>query len=399
MEFILYAAGAAVVATAAGVFLLRQRQGTSSAATPSPAPRAAPVPPAPGPPPPGPPAKVPPAPLLLVDRGDTASPDPAAAAAVPVPAILAGLRLLRDQQVTPEQRLRLAAQLQQVAMPPPGIHRLLSVDVMSGAASRDLGDLVMTEPRLAARILGRANSAFYGLQTPITTIPHAITYLGVSAVRSMALAFLLDGAITTTNPAVRSYCGRSWSAAMLAADLSTLLANRLALPDPGALGTQAILSFLGELAAPALLADELEVLGDLDLPGRLHFAQQRLGVSAVVLGTIMLREWGLPEAIVREVEAVGRVVVTPVNPRDPGRASQRALVYLCGRIGEAVSRGQLTDAALLDLADGSLPELYHLQGYLRVTPLNRVPALLKAPEVAAALQRMIVAAGAEAVAA
>jgi HD-like signal output (HDOD) protein len=368
MELVLYVAAAAVAAAAAGMLLLRQRR-SSSPASAAPTRVFRPVP--------------------VVERGDIPGGDPVPTTVVPVPAILTSLRLLRDQQVAPEQRAELAARLQAVAMPPPGIHRLLSVDVMSGAASRELGDLVMTEPRLAARILGRANSAFYGLQTPITTIPHAITYLGVSAVRSMALAFLLDGAVTTTNPAVRGYCARSWSAAMLAADLCALLANRLALPDPGALGTQAILSFLGDLAAPALLADELDVLGELDLPGRLHFEQDRLGVSAVVLGTVMLRDWGLPEAIVREVEAVGRVVVTPVNPRDPGRASQRALVYLCGRIGEAVARGKLTDAALLDLADGSVPELYHLQGYLQVMPLTRLPALLKTPEVAGLLRRMI----------
>lgn len=332
-------------------------------------------------------------PVVVVDTRATpqAATGAYAEASAEEPLELASLRLVRESQLVPEQREQLATQLRKLAMPPLGLQRLVSADIMNAAGARELGDLVMAEPRLAARVLARANSAFYGLQSPIKSIPHAVTYLGVPAVRSMALALLLAESFPATDPVLRRYQERTWSAAMLTAELCNLFGPRLGVADAGMLATHAILAFLGDLGLPALAGSRPDYAGQQSLVERLDAEQRHVGVSSVLVGTILMQEWRLPGPMIKEVEAIGRVVVTPPDPRDPGRAAHRGLVYACARLADAIVRRQVTQPGELRVTPATVPELYHLQGYLALPTLARLPDLLATPEVATVLARLITA--------
>ncbi len=188
-----------------------------------------------------------------------------------------------------------------------------------------------------------------------------------------------------------SYCDSVWEAGRMAAELCALLAPRLGFTDTGTLGTQTILSFLGDLAVPSLLGNEAGAIRELDLVERLRFEQEQLGASSVLLGTIVIRAWGLPPPIVDAVAAAGRIVVTPVGQSDPAQAPRSALIYACARIGEAIARQRVERAEEIELRNTGAPELHHLQGYLRLPQLARLPELLHAPDVRLALARMIAA--------
>jgi HD-like signal output (HDOD) protein len=373
MELILVVAGVAIVIAAAAVILLRNRPGGD----------------------PGQPAGQPVAPAARSPAPPmTAWKPQVATTTAPAPAAVASLRLQRALQLDPAQRQRLVTLLRQVAKPPTALPRLVSLDVLADAAPRELAELVMREPQLAAKLLGRANSAFYALQSPIASVPHAISYLGINAVRSMALGFLLEETFPSTDPAVRRYSDRTWTAAMVAGELCALLAMRLRFPDPAALSMQAVLAFLGEIAVPVLAPDRADELARLELPERLARQQEWLGASSIVLGSVLMQEWGLPDALVHEVEATGRIVVTPVNPRETLHAAERALVYACARIGEAIAAGKVAQAGQIDLTSADDAACYYLQAYLRLPALVRLPDLLASPDAASVLNRMIASAAA-----
>jgi HD-like signal output (HDOD) protein len=374
MELILVVVGIAAIIAAAAVILLRNRQ-----------------PGDPG----SPPASQPPARSAAPGTLPAPGWKPALATNVqPAPDGVATLALQRTVQLDPAQRDRLVTLLRQVAKPPVFLPRLVSMDVLADAAPRELADLILREPQLAAKLLGRANSAFYALQSPITSIPHAISYLGLNAVRSMALGFLLEAAFPSKDPAVRRYSDRTWTAAMVAGELCALLAMRLRLSDPAALSMESVLSFIGEIAVPVLAPDRADELGRLGLPERLARQQGWIGTNAIVLGSVLMQEWGLPESVIHEVEAAGRIVVTPVNPRDTRHATERALVYACARIGEAIAAGKAVEAGQLSLTAADDPALHYLQGYLRLPALVRLPDLLGSPDAASVLNRMIASAAA-----
>jgi HD-like signal output (HDOD) protein len=331
---------------------------------------------------------------VATDTGAGTAPAPPEVAAEdpePLPDALNGFWLADEQEITAERSTQLATQLRHVAMPPRGLQHFMATDIMSGDAPNELSRLVMSEPRLAAKVLGRANSPFYGLESPIASVAHAITYLGMNTVRSMALSFLLQESFAVEEAALGRYCDSVWEAGRMAAELCALLAPRLGFTDAGTLSTQTILAFLGDLAAPSLLGSEAGAIRELDLVERLRFEQEQLGASSVLLGTIVIRAWGLPPAIVDAVAAAGRIVVTPVGQSDPAQAPRSALIYACARIGEAIARQRVERAEEIELRNTGAPELHHLQGYLRLPQLARLPELLHAPDVRLALARMIAA--------
>ena len=323
--------------------------------------------------------------------GTTPAPAPAVEDAGPLPDVLSGFWLADEHEITAERSTELASQLRHVAMPPRGLQHFLSADITAGEAPAELARLVMSEPRLAAKVLGRANSPFYGLQSPIASVAHAITYLGMNAVRNMALSFLLQESFGLEDPALERYCDSVWEAGRVAAELCALLAPKLGFTDSGTLGTQTILAFLGDLAVPALLGSDAAVLREMGLVERLRFEQERLGASSVLLGTIVIRAWGLPPALVDGVAAAGRVVVTPVSQADPALAARSALIYACARIGEAIAQGRVERPEEVEPGNIAAPEFHHLQGYLHLPQLVRLPEVLRAPDVQLALARMIAA--------
>ncbi|MCB1630422.1 MAG: HDOD domain-containing protein [Pseudomonadales bacterium] len=339
---------------------------------------------------------------VAVDTGADIVPVPAEAPATevaeqaPLPPALGVFWLAEEHEILPDRAAQIGERLRQIVMPPRGVQRFMSADIMANDASRELAELVMSEPRLAAKVLGRANSPLYGLQMPITSVPHAITYLGMNAVRSMALSFLLEESFTADDPQLRQYYDSIWDSGLFASELCSLLAGKLGLGDTGALCTQTVLSFLGDLAAPALLGERAREVRNLTLLQRLHFEQETIGASAVLLGTIMMRAWGLPGAIIDAVAATGRVLVSPVTQLAPEHAVRAGLSYACARIGEAIAQQRIEHAEQIDLLGDESPELHHLQGYLRLPALARLPQQLQTPELRLALMRMIGAARNEA---
>ncbi len=378
MDWILYLA--ATVAAAIFIALIAPRRHRKS---PAPASRAAP----------------PRRPAVATDTGAGPAPEPPATTAPsveePLPPALVTFWLAEEHEILPDRCAHIAEQLRRVVMPPRGVQRFMTTDIMAGNASRELAELVMSEPRLAAKVLGRANSPFYGLQMPITSVPHAITYLGMNAVRSMALSFLLEESFTADDPQLRQYYDRVWDAGLFASELCSLLAGRLGFGDAGALCTQTVLSFLGDLAAPALLGEQATRVRELGLLERLRFEQETIGASAVLLGTIMMREWGLPPAIIDAVAAAGRVLVTPASQLPPALAARAGLAFACARIGEGIAHQRIEHVEQIDLNTDDAPELHHLQGYLRLPALVRLPEQLHTPEVRLAMMRMINAVGNE----
>ena len=74
----------------------------------------------------------------------------------------------------------------------PGIAmRILEAVKKEGANLEEIGDVLSTDPPLSAKVLKIINSPFYALPRKITSVPHAVSLLGINTVKSLALSFSL----------------------------------------------------------------------------------------------------------------------------------------------------------------------------------------------------------------
>lgn len=74
-------------------------------------------------------------------------------------------------------------------------HRILAALCDRNLGTREIADLILREPGLAARVLKVANSAYYGQSRNISSLDRALMLLGLDAVRGIAAAACLDRSV------------------------------------------------------------------------------------------------------------------------------------------------------------------------------------------------------------
>ncbi len=284
---------------------------------------------------------------------------------------------------------RLRQRLTGVSVPPRSVQQLMSPEFMEDVSPRALTELLVCEPVLTARIIGRVNSPFYGLRSPISSVAHAITYLGCNAVRNMALQFAMEEALTGKDPALRRFQSQLLDVGAIAVALVEALAPKLGIRDISATSTQTVLSFLGDFVVPRLLPGETASRQwALGLAERTTAEQFSLGANAMVIGQLLMETWELPEGIREDVRDLNRVLVrrvpNPVGERD----ARLALGYACARIAEGVVLGRIQEPGQIDIDDDCVAEFFQFQGYLARPPLQRLSEILASGEFARSLRRL-----------
>ncbi len=104
----------------------------------------------------------------------------------------------------------------------PNIERILSAcedyDINQGLLAEVLGE----SPTIAARLLGLANSAFFGQPGRVHSLSHAISVLGMVTVRSVSVGLALSG-ILKTDHCPHFQADRYWSSAVMTALMASQL--------------------------------------------------------------------------------------------------------------------------------------------------------------------------------
>lgn len=312
---------------------------------------------------------------------DTAKPEPPPELATFEWRPAAGLETAARQQLL--ERLR------QLPRPSPALQQLVSPAFIEDASSSALGELVLGEPHIAAKVLATVNSPLYGLQRPVASIGQGITFLGLNTVRGICLRYLLDDSFKPSSPERKQVFERLWAASTLASELCQRLGQKLQLADAGTLVTPLLLSFLGHLAAASLLPPQTATVnGPHELLGRLRREQEALGLNAAEIGGLLLQEWSLPASIVAEVLAIDRMLLPPAGMPAGPQGLRRALVYLCARLGERLAFGGLDDLGNYALLQDESLDLLHLRSHLDAALLSALAAALRSPDVAGPVQRM-----------
>jgi len=304
-------------------------------------------------------------------------------------AALLAFRPVRAEDLSSEQRTGYIETFRNIPRPPKLLHHLLSPDFVNASSAAQLVDLIAGEPLLAARILAVVNSPLYGLATPMSSIGQAVTYLGLNAVRSLCLRYVLVASFRPDSLERKRLVHTTWEASALGSELAQQLAQRLGYDDRGAMVSAVVLSFLGRLAINAALSR-----GSLDTVARGSFLERTaaeqavLGLGAAQIGRLLMQEWGLPERIVEDASQIDAVLWTPPEALDPERATRVALCYLCARLGERLAEDPALDLTHVDPTAEHSDDFFHLRGTLASPPLDRLLPALHAPELQARLRKL-----------
>ena len=172
--------------------------------------------------------------------------------------------------------------------------------------------IIEQDPPLTARILGLANSAYFGQQREINTVREAIIrVLGMNLVKSLSLSIAMAGTFDTS--ACREFSVENyWYTSLGTATLARMIAQRASLSDTSIADSVYLCGLvhkLGQLLLANLFPEEVSAVltehrqkPDADL---CPLERNTIGVDHMEAGEWLLNRWHLPEAVTQVVGFFG----------------------------------------------------------------------------------------------
>jgi putative nucleotidyltransferase with HDIG domain len=223
----------------------------------------------------------------------------------------------------------------------------------------DTAEMIKADAALSADVLRLANSPLFGIRQTVSGVLHAIAMLGLNRVKTLVITAALR---SFGNPARGTAAlERCWRHNLACALICEDLADKVCL-DPDAAYTAGLLHDIGRCgmlgvwtARYCRLLDE----GARDSLSMLTLERRELGIDHAAAGGFLLRDWRLPELLIRVAELHHH---TP----QPGAADFVGMVHCaCGladRMGFAASPRNSADDVAVDVPQpwrdilGGLPE-------------------------------------------
>lgn len=259
-------------------------------------------------------------------------------------------------------------------------HPLLGPLLRTSYDSKELYEIVKSDPEFCAQILKTVNSPLFYLSKEITNINHAIVFLGAVQVKNIALQIATKNDNEFSNTAQNLAYNKLWSASLLASNICFLLAKHLGKENSTELSTYCLLSYLGDQALVSYQSDLAEsYLDDCGLFQRVSEAQEKLSINSAVAGRMLAEHWQLPHVV---VEAIGQsllpmVDLSKLEDIDTDVLRDILLCYISCRISDLVVFNGLRDMAELGRLDGRLGlEFQFTPDNLKLADFEKINAVL-----------------------
>jgi putative nucleotidyltransferase with HDIG domain len=166
------------------------------------------------------------------------------------------------------------------------------------SSMNDIAKAVSQDPSFTLRLLRVANSPFFGFQSTIDTVSKAVSLIGTSQIRSLALSMSVASSFAGLPNDLVSM-DNFWRHSLYCALIARILARHAKKCDPEAVFTAGLLHDIGELILFNRFPEQaketlLLVLDQLDdLPVFLA-ERQIIGFDHAEVGGALAQKWGLP---------------------------------------------------------------------------------------------------------
>ncbi|HEX7556417.1 MAG TPA: HDOD domain-containing protein, partial [Leptolinea sp.] len=166
----------------------------------------------------------------------------------------------------------------------------------------EIGKILSLDQSLAILVLRWANSAYYGLRHPVTTVNQAVVVLGQQAVRNVILASTVASMMDRPLTGYGLDKGELWQHSVAVAGAAREIAKNKGIDVAEESYTAGLLADIGKLAFEILLRDV-----DLSAPAWQEKSFSELeetyfGVNHAVLGAELARRWNLPPRLLDAIE-------------------------------------------------------------------------------------------------
>jgi HD-like signal output (HDOD) protein len=193
---------------------------------------------------------------------------------------------------------------------------------------KELLNVIKNDPELVVKVIKVANSSLFALRKSITTINHAIVYLGVLQAKNIAMQFALERSSDFVNAEQKQAYHKIWKASFLASSIGLLIAKDMKLDNSAELSTRCLLDYLGDLS---LLSTKPKIakyyLNHSTHFNRVKGIQKELGTNSAIMGKAFAKNAQLPEQIIESIEASMLPMVNKLSESELSKEQQTVVVF------------------------------------------------------------------------
>ncbi len=216
---------------------------------------------------------------------------------------------LRLKDLTPDDMKRIKTVLDHIPELPVSVHQVIKLTSDPKASSKDIADIVSSDPVLVSHILMMVNSSYYGLSRKIDNLRLAIVLLGFDEVRSVAIRCGFSRVMKKFGSQAGFDASALWVHSYLVSVCSEWLAGD---DDPQQAGTLLTLGLLHDIGKYALYsigvlmkergirpASAERISPDASL---IEKEDKLFGMNHPIVGGQLARRWNLSEHICAAIE-------------------------------------------------------------------------------------------------
>lgn len=203
----------------------------------------------------------------------------------------------------PELSQKLSAAVDSMPAFPKSVQKILALTRDFNCTPKELVLVIETDPVITLKILKIVNSAYYGLPKQITSVNHALVYLGFNTVKNLALGIAAIGMLPASNAAgfdIQKYLLHS----LATAEIAKRLASKQGDADPMDCYIAGLLHDFGKVVFAQSMPAEFKAA--LEISQRdgssLHLAlRETIGVDHAVVGAMLVEKWRFPIELIETI--------------------------------------------------------------------------------------------------
>jgi len=189
---------------------------------------------------------------------------------------------------------------------PASVSKILQLTADEDLDTSDLVDVVELDMVMTARVLKLVNSAMFGLSGEMTSVKHAVVYVGSDTIKNLAISIATAGSLPKTNKAGLDM-DAFWLQSLSVGVIAKLLAERenLTVFESADYFVAGLLHNIGKIVLAYFYPQEYaQVLKIADEQNKADYLVEKelFGIDHSELGAMLAQEWQLPQGLVLAIK-------------------------------------------------------------------------------------------------
>jgi putative nucleotidyltransferase with HDIG domain len=205
--------------------------------------------------------------------------------------------------LAPDLTLRLTAAVDSMPAFPRSVQRILALTRDMNCSPKELIQVIDKDPVVTVKVLKVVNSAYYGLSKQITSVDHAVVFLGFNTIKNLALSIAAIGMLPSSGNGgfdAPKYLTHS----LLTSSIARQLAQRLPLADAHDCFIAGLLHDFGKVVVAQFMPVEFRRSLELSLWRNLPMHQamrEVVGVDHAYIGAMLAEKWRFAPELVEVI--------------------------------------------------------------------------------------------------